>query len=144
MFLGLLTTASTESGATVRGSATPAPIAGTPSYPFPRMAPAGFVPSYMHRPFTTLSPTGPPRYSNFTSFEAMGIGAQDKILSENSTPASNFTFNPPFMSPEPENIDFPNPNLYDLSLMLAAEPGLDAWWSTVVQIMKDPSFPHNL
>ncbi|KAK7398356.1 hypothetical protein QQX98_012271 [Neonectria punicea] len=133
----LLTTTSTESGATVRGSATPAPIAGTPSYPFPRMAPAGFVPSYMHRPFTTLSPTGPPRYSNFTSFEAMGIGAQDKILSENSTPASNFTFNPSYMSPQPENMDFPNPNLYDLSLMLAAEPGLDAWWSTVVQIMKD-------
>ncbi|KAL6405514.1 hypothetical protein AUP68_11272 [Ilyonectria robusta] len=130
----LLTTASTESGDTVRGSATPAPIAGTPSYPFPRMAPAGFVPSYMHRPFTTLSPTGPPRYSNFTSFEAIRIGAQDKILSENSTPASNFTFDPPFMSPQP---DFPNPNLYDLSLMLAAEPGLDAWWSTVAQIMKD-------
>ncbi|KAK7430636.1 hypothetical protein QQZ08_002928 [Neonectria magnoliae] len=133
----LLTTTSTESGATVRGSVTPAPIAGTPSYPFPRMAPAGFVPSYMHRPFTTLSPTGPPHYSNFTSFEAMGIGAQDKILSENSTPASNFTFNPSYMSPEPENMDFPNPNLYDLSLMLAAEPGLDAWWNTVVQIMKD-------
>ncbi|KPM44999.1 hypothetical protein AK830_g1558 [Neonectria ditissima] len=133
----LLTTTSTESGVTVRGSTTPAPIAGTPSYPFPRMAPAGFVPSPMHRPFTTLSPTGPPRYSHFTSFEAMGIGAQDKILSENSTPASNFTFNPPFMSPQPENIDFPNPNLYDLSLMLAAEPGLDAWWNTVVQIMKD-------
>ncbi|KAH7125005.1 putative histidine kinase HHK2p [Dactylonectria estremocensis] len=133
----LLTTASTDSGGTVRGSATPAPIAGTPSYPFPRMAPAGFVPSYMHRPLTTLSPTGPSRYSNFTSFEAMGTGAQDKILSENSTPASNFTFNPPLMSPQPENIDFPNPNLYDLSLMLAAEPGLDAWWNTVVQIMKD-------
>ncbi|KAF7551053.1 hypothetical protein G7Z17_g5287 [Cylindrodendrum hubeiense] len=134
----LLTTTSTESGATIRGLTTPAPTAGTPSYPFPRMAPAGFVPSYMHKPFTTLSPTGAPRpSSNFPSFESMGMGAQDKVLSGNSTPASNFTFNPSFMSPQPDNVNFPNPNLYDLSLMLTAEPGLDAWWNTVVQIMKD-------
>ncbi|KAM0426980.1 hypothetical protein ACHAPT_007878 [Fusarium lateritium] len=133
----LLTTTSTESGATVRGAPTPGPIAGTPSYPFPRMAPAGFVPSYLHRPFTALSPTGAPRPSNFGSFEALSMAAHDKVLSGNSTPASNFTFNPSVMSPQPENLDFPNPNLYDLSLMLAAEPGLDAWWNTVVQIMKD-------
>ncbi|KAL6400639.1 hypothetical protein AUP68_16352 [Ilyonectria robusta] len=133
----MLTTTSTESGATIRGPTTPAAIAGTPSYPFPRMAPAGFIPSYLHKPFTTLSPTGAPRPSNFPSFESMVMGAQDKVLSGNSTPASNFTFNPSFMSPQPDNIDFPNPNLYDLSLMLTAEPGLDAWWNTVVQIMKD-------
>lgn len=132
-----LTTTSTESGATVRGAPTPGPIAGTPSYPFPRMAPASFVPSYLHRPFTALSPTGAPRSSNFGSFEALGMAAHDKVLSGNSTPASNFTFNPSAMSPQPENLDFPSPNLYDLSLMLAAEPGLDAWWNTVVQIMRD-------
>ncbi|KAH7155059.1 putative histidine kinase HHK2p [Dactylonectria estremocensis] len=130
---GSLLTTSTESAATIRGF-TPAPIAGTPSYPFPRMAPAGFVPTYLHKPFTTLSPTGTP---NFPSFESMGMGAQDKVLSGNSTPASAFTFNPSFMSPQPDNVNFPNPNLYDLSLMLSAEPGLDAWWNTVVQIMKD-------
>jgi PAS domain S-box-containing protein len=33
--------------------------------------------------------------------------------------------------------DFPSPNLYELALMLSAEPGLDAWWHTVVQIMVD-------
>jgi len=33
--------------------------------------------------------------------------------------------------------EFSSPNLYDLTLMLSAEPGLDAWWSTVVQIMTD-------
>ncbi|KAJ4255613.1 hypothetical protein NW762_009610 [Fusarium torreyae] len=132
-----LTTTSTESGATVRGAPTPGPIAGTPSYPFPRMMPAGFVPSYLHRPFTTLSPTGAPRSSSYGSFDVLGMAAQDKVLSSTSTPASNFTFNPSAMSPQPENPDFPNPNLYDLSLMLAAEPGLDAWWSNVVQIMRD-------
>lgn len=127
-----LPTTSTESGHTIRGGTTPAPMAGTPSYPFPRMAPANFVPSYLHRPFTTLSPTGAPR-----TFESIGMLAQDKLLSGNSTPASNFTFNPTGATPHAEGLDFPNPNLYDLSLMLAAEPGLDAWWNTVVQIMRD-------
>jgi len=37
----------------------------------------------------------------------------------------------------PDNRDFPSPNLYELALMLSAEPGLDAWWHTVVQIMVD-------
>ncbi|KAL2213807.1 hypothetical protein CC79DRAFT_1264422 [Sarocladium strictum] len=130
-----LTTTSTESGNTIRGGMTPAAIAGTPSYPFPRMAQGsfnyGYVPSSLHRPFTTLSPTaghdvaaGYPR-------------VYDKILSGNTTPASNATFFPSGASPFPENFDFPTPNLYDLSLMLSAEPGLDAWWNTVVHIMKD-------
>ncbi|WZH46071.1 putative histidine kinase HHK2p [Fusarium acuminatum] len=132
-----LTTTSTESNATVRGVPTPGPIAGTPSYPFPRMVPPAFVPSYLHKPFTTLSPTGAPRSFSYGSFDVLSMGAQDKVLSSTSTPASNFTFNPSAMSPQPENLDFPNPNLYDLSLMLAAEPGLDAWWSNVVQIMRD-------
>ncbi|KAM0272379.1 hypothetical protein ACHAPA_002129 [Fusarium lateritium] len=132
-----LTTTSTESNATVRGVPTPGPIAGTPSYPFPRMVPPAFVPSHLHKPFTTLSPTGAPRSFSYGSFDALSMGAQDKVLSSTSTPASNFTFNPSAMSPQPENLDFPNPNLYELSLMLAAEPGLDAWWSNVVQIMRD-------
>ncbi|POR37398.1 Peroxide stress-activated histidine kinase mak1 [Tolypocladium paradoxum] len=59
------------------------------------------------------------------------------VLSENSTPASNYNFNPSGAPPQSENFDFPNPNLYDLSLMLSAEPGMDAWWNTVVQIMRD-------
>lgn len=33
--------------------------------------------------------------------------------------------------------DFSSPNLYDLSLALSAEPGLEAWWNTVVQIMAE-------
>lgn len=127
-----LPTTSTESGNTVRGGTTPAPMAGTPSYPFPRMATAGFVASQLHRPFTSLSPTGAPR-----TFENLGMLAQDKYLSGNSTPASTFTFNPAGATPHQERLDSPSPNLYDLSLMLAAEPGLDAWWNTVVQIMRD-------
>lgn len=49
------------------------------------------------------------------------------------------TFLPPGCShsAEDQRCDYPTPNLYDLTLMLSAEPGLDAWWHTVVQIMAE-------
>lgn len=126
------TNASTESNTTVRGSMTPANVAGTPSYPFPRMAGGG--PGY--KSLASQAAGGGYRPSHIASFEPPP-GAQDRVLSNNSTPVSTLTFNPPGASPQVENFDFPTPNLYDLSLMLSAEPGLDAWWNTVVQIMRD-------
>ena len=122
---------STDSNHTVRGGMTPAHVAGTPSYPFPRMASGAFTPSYLHNSFTPQSPSGgfQPAYRS--------TGMHDNILSDASTPASTFTFNPAGATPHQVNFELPAPNLYDLSLMLAAEPGLDAWWDTVVQIMKD-------
>ena len=126
------TNASTESNMTIRGGVTPAHVASTPSYPFPRMATGG----YGHKSLTFQSLGGGTRPPHAASFEP-STGAQDRVLSNNSTPASTFTFNPPGISPQPENFDYPTPNLYDLSLMLSAEPGLDAWWNTVVQIMRD-------
>ncbi|KAL2195826.1 hypothetical protein P885DRAFT_39359 [Corynascus similis CBS 632.67] len=129
-------TASTGSGHTVRaGSATPGPIAGTPSYPFPRMASSSFLPPTFHRPFTTLSPTVPPDGHRPLPEALRG---HDTLVSNPSTPASNLTFLPAGCSQTvPDNRDFPSPNLYELALMLSAEPGLDAWWHTVVQIMVD-------
>ncbi|KAK4228491.1 putative signal transduction histidine-protein kinase [Podospora fimiseda] len=132
------TTASTESGNTVRGMPTPSMSISTPSYPFPRMTPpSAFIPSAIHRPFTTLSPTNPPAgpgvQSTFDAFRG-----HDSVLSNPSTPASTLTFLPPGAShPSAEQFEFPSPNLYELALMLSAEPGLDAWWNTVVQIMVD-------
>ncbi|KAK2589614.1 hypothetical protein QQS21_012708 [Conoideocrella luteorostrata] len=129
-----LTGTSTESGNTVRGGMTPAAVAHTPSYPFPRMAMAGI--SHPLSRFTSCQPTSPQaRQQVASSFEYRGM--LDMVLSETSTPTSTFTFDPPAISDHPRNFDFPTPNLYDLSLMLAAEPGLDAWWNTVVQIMRD-------
>ena len=123
------TTTSTESGNTVRGAFTPAPMAGTPSYPFPRMAAGAHgLPNFPRPPAASR----PMQASNFEQRTA-----QDRVLSGNSTPVSSFAFNPAGHSPRPDDADFPSPNLYELSLMLSAEPGLDAWWNTVVQIMKD-------
>ncbi|KAG6027733.1 hypothetical protein E4U41_000845 [Claviceps citrina] len=127
-----LTTASTESGRTVRGGLTPAAIAQTPSYPFPRVPNL----SHQHSKSMSLPPKSPfSRRQATSSYEHRGI--LDRVLSDTSTPPSTFSFEPNGTSDHPGNLDFPTPNLYDLSLMLSAEPGLDAWWNTVVQIMKD-------
>ncbi|KAI9746045.1 MAG: hypothetical protein M1818_000726 [Claussenomyces sp. TS43310] len=127
-------TTSTESAKTVRGGTTPAATAvRTPSYPFPSMKTPRQSSFGGHRPFTALSPTVPPR--NYidqtfnTSFDRLNP-------SGSSTPASTMTFQPSGTYQVREDPRFPSPNLYDLSLMLSAEPGLDPWWTTVVQIMR--------
>ncbi|KAF6811087.1 histidine kinase hhk2p [Colletotrichum plurivorum] len=130
-----LTTTSTESGNTIRGGITPGFIAGTPSYPFPRMSTPGYSPATMNRSFGNMSPTAAAFMSQTMPFEGFGA-AHDKVLSGSSTPASALTFLPAGAANQLES-DFPSPNLYDLSLMLSAEPGLDAWWNTVVQVMRD-------
>ncbi|KAL0940776.1 histidine kinase hhk2p [Colletotrichum truncatum] len=130
-----LTTTSTESGNTIRGGITPGFMAGTPSYPFPRMATPRYGPTSLSQPFGNMSPTAAAFMSQTMSFEGFGA-AQDKVLSGSSTPASALTFLPAGATGQLDG-DFPSPNLYDLSLMLSAEPGLDAWWNTVVQIMRD-------
>lgn len=134
------TNASTESGQTIRGGITPGLTPKTPSYPFPRMN-SGYVPSSLHRPFTTLSPTGSAPESPASSAAASAMfatsRAQDKILSNPSTPASAMTFRPTGASTSGDSPDFPTPSLYELSLMLSSEPGLAAWWRTVVFIMSE-------
>ncbi|OTA03782.1 Sensory transduction histidine kinase [Trichoderma parareesei] len=131
------TSTSTESGNTIRGGMTPAPVASTPSYPFPRMAipPGSFGPSGFSLPHAQASAaSGFPRSPHPMNLDHRGV--LDRVLSESSTPASAMTFQPGG-APQPDSFDFPTPSLYDLSLMLSAEPGLDAWWSTVVQIMRE-------
>ncbi|TGJ82848.1 hypothetical protein E0Z10_g5918 [Xylaria hypoxylon] len=116
-----LHTTSTGSNKTVRGDATPGFAARTPSYPFPRMNTPGFRPSHLQN-----------------QFSLMGGGAlNDQLTSDPSTPASAMTFLPPGCTPLFEDPRYPTPNLYDLSLMLSAEPSLNGWWNTVVQIMTE-------
>lgn len=129
-----LETTSTESAKTVRGGITPAAIpARTPSYPFPPMRTPGPLAFSGHRPFTALSPTvNPVNFSN--SFDG---GPVDSVLSGSVTPASTPYFQPTGAYPLREDTNFETPNLYDLSLMLSSEPGLDPWWTTVVLLMRD-------
>lgn len=114
-------TASTGSNKTVRGGMTPGFAARTPSYPFPRMVTAGYRSSYQQNP------------SSLCGEQAI----HDQLTSDPSTPASAMTFLPPGCVPCAEDPHYPSPNLYELSLMLSAEPGLNGWWDTVVQIMTE-------
>ncbi|GAO19616.1 uncharacterized protein UV8b_08196 [Ustilaginoidea virens] len=134
---GLTTSAtsatSTESGNTVRGGATPAAATVyTPSYPFPRMA--GAAGQYA-RVIPQLPASPASRQQMPSVFEYRGM--PERVPCESPATASSFAFEPLPSRDYPLDYDFPAPNLYDLSLMLSAEPGLDAWWSTVVQIMRD-------
>lgn len=138
------TNASTESGRTIRGGVTPGFMPKTPSYPFPRVGTPGYAPSSLHKPFTTLSPTGSAPNSPASSAAATATfgntRAHDKLLSNPSTPASTMAFQPAGASQasqQGDNLDFPNPNIYELSLRLCSEPGLEAWWRTVIQIMTE-------
>ena len=128
-----LNTSSTESGKTIRGGETPGLMPmRTPSYPFPSMKTPNYITG--HRPFTALSPTVAPQNFSPGAF----AGPQDHMVSGSVTPASTLNFQPPeSYSSAREDPNFPSPNLYDLSLMLSAEPGLDPWWTSVVGIMRD-------
>lgn len=128
-----LFTSSTESGKTIRGADTPAAMPlRTPSYPFPSMKTPNYITG--HRPFTALSPTVAPQNFSPGAF----AGPHDHMLSGSVTPASTLNFQPrDSYSSAREDPNFPSPNLYDLSLMLSAEPGLDPWWTSVVGIMRD-------
>ncbi|KAI2466826.1 hypothetical protein F4781DRAFT_434041 [Annulohypoxylon bovei var. microspora] len=127
-------TASTESNKTVRGGMTPGISARTPSYPFPRMATPNFSATYLQHILNQKPPTGA---ANSAGAQFGGFVLQDQLRSDPSTPASGMTFLPPGVASKSSNLDFPTPSLYDITLMLSAEPGVEAWWNSVVQIMID-------
>ena len=131
-----LETTSTESAKTIRGGDTPAalPPMRTPSFPFPNMRTPRQLSYNGHRPFMALSPTVNP--SNYAGGQFDGT-PYDQVLSGSITPASTLRFQPSGTYENDPNTIYPTPSLYDLSLMLSSEPGLDAWWTTVVQLMRD-------
>ena len=127
---------SADSSKTVRGSAmpfTPGHAARTPSYPFPSMNTPNDMATAFHRPFTALSPTvGPATGTAATPAESKG-----GTISGADTPGSALTFLPPGAAGPQELVHYPSPNLYETTLMLGSEPGLDPWWTGVVQLSRD-------
>ena len=133
-----VTTGSNGSVQTVKGPnlATPCDVR-TPSYPFPRMAlrlPRGQsqLSGPRHRPFTLLSPTNAPELNDMQPRSA------NILSSDPSTPSTR----PQFQSRSTddkfmEDPNYPLPDLYDLVLLLNAEPGLDAWWANVTEILAE-------
>lgn len=134
-----LETASSVSTKTVKWSSLPqtpgANQAVTPSYPFPPMnTDSGTPPLWgattpaLHRPFTALSPTiaPPPQrrpMENPTS--------RDRLATDHSMLNARKAFS--FLG----NQTTEDPDLYDITLKLQSEPGLEQWWANVAQIMRD-------
>ncbi|EPS29904.1 hypothetical protein PDE_04854 [Penicillium oxalicum 114-2] len=104
----------------------------TPSYPFPR------VPSF-HPEFDQPGRSGQFRLKlpseRLRSSTPASQGSEDQQL-----PPQTFSAQPAFIPNNADvpadDSDFPTPNLYDLSLRLNAEPGLDAWWSNLTEIFQ--------
>lgn len=127
-------TSSAESAKTIRSVLTPSAFAArTPSYPFPPMKTPKQFNFSGHRPFTALSPTVAPENLGGDGTDT----PRDGWTSGSVAPASAMIFRPGGLYETGDDVTYPSPNLYELSLMLAAEPGLDAWWTTVVQMMHE-------
>ena len=129
-------TLSTDSAKTVRASAAATPSAAirTPSYPFPRMAlklnrGSSHRSGPHHKPFTLLSPTNEP-VTDTTPLQP----ANEPEPSDTSTPLGPASVTSPGV---PDDPNYPTPDLYDIVLMLNAEPGLEAWWANVCEILSD-------
>ncbi|EGD84488.1 hypothetical protein H112_08191 [Trichophyton rubrum D6] len=65
----------------------------------------------------------------------------DTLKRMNEMPAASITaapadFLPPGSAPITDSSPYPTPNLYDITLALNADPGLDGWWSNVVPLLK--------
>lgn len=130
-----LDTASTESTAKSfkAGNITPRSASiQTPSYPFPQVQ--NFDSYSNHKPFANLSTTAK---SSNDSTSPIRFNLQDTIMSNNVTPDSEIAFQPVEAPKCKDDSMFETPNLYDLSLMLSSEPGLEPWWANLVDILKN-------
>ncbi|RAH39648.1 putative sensor histidine kinase/response regulator [Aspergillus brunneoviolaceus CBS 621.78] len=128
---------STGSGGTIRAmdsNTSPDNLPGpTPSYPFPRMESqfptrAARDSAFNHNGFKLTLPADKMK-------ARMGpADIPDDLESAATHPRGVFL--PPHYRPVPEDPAYPSPNLYELTLQLNADPGLDAWWANVVQILQ--------
>ncbi|KAI9801457.1 MAG: hypothetical protein M1833_002689 [Piccolia ochrophora] len=129
-------TISSGSARTIRdGPGLSAPTQSTPtsSYPFPSMSSPRHSAVSFHKPFMALSPTSGPTLDPRASREH----TRDMPESGSVTPSSVLKFLPPSATKQEGFPEFPSPNLYDATLKLNSEPGLDLWWSNLVQLLQE-------
>lgn len=130
---------STGSSGTIRGTdsqTTPEVLPErTPSYPFPEMPPQTTKQklfSQLNNGSFKLTLPAEKVKGSVTSSQAPA-GAQPAPW---IPPSSNNTFVPPDHRPVLEDPAYPSPNLYELTLQLNADPGLDNWWANLVDILR--------
>ncbi|KAE8145918.1 hypothetical protein BDV25DRAFT_59390 [Aspergillus avenaceus] len=131
---------STGSGGTIRATdSTPENLPGqTPSYPFPRMQHQSTPKSSQDPAAPTSNPFKLTLPSEKLKISRMPAQAMDERQSgPMKTPASHSVFLPLQHKSVAEDPAYPTPNLYDLTLQLNADPGLDAWWANVVHVLQE-------
>lgn len=128
---------SNSSGATLKGiSRTPdAHVPHTPSYPFPIMQP--------HSNDNRLEDSHADASSNG---KAPNTDKKERVskapgtIEMNSSNAKPTAFQSAFLPPgAPAIVDdplYPSPSLYDVILKLNADPGLESWWTNVIEILQ--------
>ena len=131
-------TTSTESNQTIRGSVMPFSPGNnqpsTPAYPFPSMSFQSGTPlgtPAVHNPFTALSPTVQPPVKI-----SKGPKSRDH-LNDHLSHSSIRQFLP-LNNPKVQAIaEDAGPNMSNIVLRLMSEPGLEAWWNNLTEVMKE-------
>ncbi|KAL2854935.1 hypothetical protein BJY01DRAFT_257328 [Aspergillus pseudoustus] len=131
---------SAGSSDTIRGtesSTTPEPLPlKTPSYPFPEMRPQTTkqkIVSQLNNGSFKLTLPAEKLKGHVASSHTPAEGQQPVPA---VFPASNSAFVPVDHKPVVEDPAYPSPNLYELTLQLNADPGLEAWWTNVVNVLQ--------
>ncbi|KAI9374282.1 hypothetical protein BJX61DRAFT_317753 [Aspergillus egyptiacus] len=107
----------------------------TPSYPFPEMPPQTTkqkIFSQLNNGSFKLTLPADKLKGHAASSQAL-VGGQP---SPNTFSAFGAAFVPPEHKPVVEDPAYPSPNLYELTLQLNSDPGLEAWWANVVHILR--------
>ncbi|KAL4897229.1 hypothetical protein BDV59DRAFT_86622 [Aspergillus ambiguus] len=131
---------STGSGGTIKAADSPTenPPGQTPSYPFPKMQSQPVA-----KPLQDPAVSQPGAFKLTLPTEKLKIHMASSQIPDPrhptpvKTPTSTSIFLPPQHKPVTEDPAYPTPNLYDLTLQLNADPGLDAWWANVVHILQE-------
>lgn len=133
-----LSSGSVGSAGTVKGVDSAAtsdrPTNATPSYPFPKVqSETKPIQSNMEQPG---------RQGQFRlKFPSAKLKSPSEQTTDSTVPIAEVQHAEPIFLPSnhiemPEDPAFPSPNLYDLTLKLNADAGLEAWWSNLVDVLQ--------
>ncbi|KGO77798.1 CheY-like superfamily [Penicillium italicum] len=135
---------SAGSAGTIKGVQTETPFdhkpAYTPSYPFPHIPYIPHIPHIQNKPAKMgiePTPRGGPFRLKLPSEKSQSSTPGSQTLPSESRPLEPHpTFLPAHHNQVQEDPNFVSPNLYDLTLQLNADSGLEAWWSNLIDILQ--------
>ncbi|KAJ5950757.1 CheY-like superfamily [Penicillium vulpinum] len=104
----------------------------TPSYPFPHMQILHTQISHTQNKSVKMGIEPTARGGPFR----LKLPSEKSLPPESNAPEPHPSFLPAHHSQTQEDPNFVSPDLYDLTLQLNADSGLEAWWSNLIDIMQ--------